>query len=69
MLDDIVERDRIIRQSLLGDHVADKDDEYIIGQPPCRLAKCLDLFTPILRGKIREIVGRLPGTIDGDQQG
>ena len=68
MLDDIVERDRIIWQRLLDDHVPDKDDEHVIGQPSCRFAKCQDLLTPILRGKIREIVGRLPGAIDGNQQ-
>mmetsp|Transcript_36501 Transcript_36501/g.87028 ORF Transcript_36501/g.87028 Transcript_36501/m.87028 type:complete len:254 (-) Transcript_36501:557-1318(-) len=53
------------REGLLRDHVADEDDEQIVGTSLRGLAKVLDVLFPIPLGHVWEIVLRLPRLFAG----
>jgi len=69
VLGDLFERDGIIGQGFLGDHVAHQDNEHLVGQLLRGGAELPELLRPILGGQIGEEVGRLPGLINRCQQG
>ena len=64
----VLERDRIVRQCFFSDHVADEDDEKLVGHSQCGIAEPLELFFPVLGGQIREIIGRLPRVVHWRKQ-
>ena len=65
---DVLERDRVVRQGLLGDHVAHQDDEQLVRDVHGRFPEPRDLLGPILACQVRKEVGGLPRVRDGGQQ-
>ena len=66
---DIVEGDGVAGEGLFGDHVADEDDEHIVGDILGGGAVLLEGVAPVFLGEVGEEVGGLPGLVDGGEKG
>jgi len=64
---EFVEGDGIAGEGLFGDHVADEDDEEFIGDGLGGLAETFDLLAPVFGLEVGEVVGGLPGFVDGEE--
>ncbi len=64
----VLQRDGVVRQGFFRDHIANEDDQKLVGDAQSGLAEPLELLGPVLRRQVREIIRRLPRLVHGSEQ-